>query len=208
MPDIARARNFLANTALESNPSHVMWIDGDIVMADQSVIRLISHNLPVVGGVYFYKVEPHLPVVFDIPDDRSTIIYKDNLDPEEEVQQVGVMGMGCCLVESDVYRQWQKHFGNDEYYVNDGIGSGEDVYFFMGLHEMGVPVYIDPIIRCGHIREQMITSDEWDRTIPVGDIPISGTRKLLKVEDLPQGRAKKTTKEGRTTYPTRRGTSR
>jgi hypothetical protein len=52
---IARARNSMANTFLDGDFTHLMFIDSDIAFHPHDVWRLIEHNVPIIGGMYFTK---------------------------------------------------------------------------------------------------------------------------------------------------------
>ena len=54
------ARNRLASEALAAGFEELMWIDSDMAFLPESVDRLRSHNLPIVGALYPTKVEKKL----------------------------------------------------------------------------------------------------------------------------------------------------
>jgi hypothetical protein len=54
-PCIDRARNILVANFLESDCTHILFIDGDIGFSPGDVTRIISHDEPVVGGMYPLK---------------------------------------------------------------------------------------------------------------------------------------------------------
>src|SRR5579863_3000366 len=62
------ARNHLVREAFESNPSitHIMWVDSDMLVPGDTIERLLSHDKPVVGGVYHQKAAPFRPVAYDL----------------------------------------------------------------------------------------------------------------------------------------------
>lgn len=154
-PDIARSRNELVRTSLETDPTYLMWLDGGIVVPSEAVIRLASHDLPVVGGVYQHKVSPHGPVLYDL----DPFAPLGPMPCGDIPVRVDGMGMGCVLVAADLYRQMAKRYEDERWYVMTE-DEGEDVWFFRRLKEMGIAVHVDPVIRCGHVREQIVTSED------------------------------------------------
>lgn len=52
---VARARTIIANQFLQSNCTHLFFIDGDIEFEVGDFTRILGYDLPVVGGMYFTK---------------------------------------------------------------------------------------------------------------------------------------------------------
>lgn len=49
---ITRARNRMVKLFLESEATHLFFVDADISFKQEDVLRLIMHNKPVVAGIY------------------------------------------------------------------------------------------------------------------------------------------------------------
>lgn len=157
-PRVDYARNNLVKQALEHEEiTHIMWVDSDVCIPKESVTRLFSHNVAVVGGLYQFKYGLHGPVVFD-----GAFKPLKNLISETEVHTVSGMGMGCCLVVADIYRQMTKVFG-DHLWYDLSPDVGEDAHFFKRLKEMEIPVHLDPGVRCMHMRSTPIIFQDWRR---------------------------------------------
>lgn len=69
------ARNQGARTALE-NGYHLAFLDADIRLAQHDAfIQLFNTGLDIVGGLYFQRFPPHLPVAFNEGrDDKGNIV--------------------------------------------------------------------------------------------------------------------------------------
>src|SRR4051812_2667443 len=52
---IDRARCDAAHAALADGADTIVWIDSDIVFEADAALRLLAHDLPIVGGVYAKK---------------------------------------------------------------------------------------------------------------------------------------------------------
>lgn len=155
--DVASARRALVSAALEADATHILWLDGDIVVDAGDVLHLLGHrDLRVVSGLYRKRAIPYPPVVLDISDDGK-FRAKYNFDPLG-LTQIGGAGMGLVVVETDVYREMSKHFGDDHWYVFDPE-MGEDLYFYKRLWEMGIPVWLDSVCRGGHETRRLITCE-------------------------------------------------
>jgi hypothetical protein len=157
---ITRARNRLSADFLESGCSHCLWIDCDITPTVQDVERIISHDLPIVGGVYPLKVNgiPQWPVTFLLPE----------LPPRREngLQQVRYLGAGFFCVQRRVFeRIIETHgpeiayrcplTGRTEYdfwrpFVHKGVYLSEDYGFCEVAGRLGFEVYADWGTTLGH----------------------------------------------------------
>ena len=54
-PSVERARNILTANFLESDCTHILFVDSDIGFIPEDVWRIASHEEPVVGGIYPLK---------------------------------------------------------------------------------------------------------------------------------------------------------
>ena len=54
---VARSRNGLTADFLRSDCSHLLFIDTDLIFSMEQVARIVSHDLPIVGGLYPKKQE-------------------------------------------------------------------------------------------------------------------------------------------------------
>lgn len=158
---VDEARNQLVRRAFEGNPevTHLMWIDADVVPPPDAVERLLAHDKQIVGGVYHQKGPPYAPLVFDLdPYRRITSSFSG-----EELKRVGGVGLGCALVRAEVYQRLSQHFQDVRWYELS-FGTGEDVHFFERCRQVGIEVWVDPTVRCGHVGDRTVTAEDWERS--------------------------------------------
>jgi hypothetical protein len=156
---VDEARNQLVRRAFETNPevTHLFWLDSDVLPPPDALERLLAHDKQVVGGVYHLKEPPHPPLVYDLDPYRPL-----ELPPEEGgLRRVGGVGLGCALVRAEVYQRISQHFRDIRWYELS-YGTGEDVHFFERCRQVGVEVWVDPTVRCGHVRDHVVTSVDWE----------------------------------------------
>ena len=153
------ARNLLVTYALDvpTEPTHIFWMDDDMVMPSDTIGRLMAHRLPIVGGLYHQKSPPFRPVAYNrsVMGDRHVEMISLPDDPSGVVEVDG-MGLGCCLVELDVYLRIAEEFGPRWHRVEEGVG--EDLVFFEQVRALGIPIWLDTDVRCAHIRNQAVTT--------------------------------------------------
>lgn len=161
---IDRGRNQCVKHALDLNASHIMWIDSDMVIPHDAIVRFLSHGLPIVGGLYFQRGEPYHPVNWHWNDtDRSSssfsFTFNHNFKPDE-LQPVDGIGTGCLLVSTIVFKTMRDQF-NDEKWFQTSLDHGDDVWFFHRLRSMNFPIYLDASVKCGHINPTVIDINTW-----------------------------------------------
>lgn len=153
---VDNARNDAVRIALgESNQaigpvSHILFVDSDMILPVDGLDRLLAHKKRSVGGLYFGKLPPFLPVAFELDPFKRLPEYE-----EDSLIEVGGLGMGFTLVATDIFREMREHF-KDDLWFRAGEGIGEDVWFYMRLKKMGIETYLDTGIKCGHVGELIV----------------------------------------------------
>ena len=156
---IYAARNSLAMTAIEKEADFVFWLDSDMVFPADTLARLMDtlqkHDLDMVSGLYFRRVPPYTPVLFDRLDinEDGTCDWTEFKTIPDELFEVGGVGFGCVLMKTDVFFDVQSRFGN----MFCPIGSnGEDVAFCWRARQCGFKIYCDPTVICGHVATTIV----------------------------------------------------
>lgn len=165
---VDHARNTVVRNTLfasESDESdippltHLFFHDQDVMVPEGTVEKLLSHDLPVVGAVYFGRDDQHLPIAFNVEPFRRLKDY----DPTG-IQQVDGIGMGATLINLDVFRMMKSQYEDEWYYrcteivEGDGRRTGEDIWFAWRCRELGIPIYLDGSVPCGHTAIVPITA--------------------------------------------------
>ena len=52
------ARNVLAAEALRRGAGHILYVDDDVVLPPDALVRLLARDVPVVSGVYYRRRPP------------------------------------------------------------------------------------------------------------------------------------------------------
>ena len=90
---VARARNKLAAEFLESDATHLLFLDTDLIFTPDHIKRLLSHDEPIVAGLY--------------PKKQAELAWVLNTLPGEEpdargLQKVKYIGTGCLMIKREV----------------------------------------------------------------------------------------------------------
>lgn len=155
---IYTSRNSLAMTAIQMEADFVFWLDSDMVFKSDTLVRMMDtlkkNNLDILTGLYFRRVPPYSPVLFDKLEQNGEITeFSEFKTVPEGLFEVGGCGFGCVLMKTDVFFDVQSKFGN--MFAPRG-NNGEDVAFCIRARECGYKIYCDPSIVCGHVGYSVI----------------------------------------------------
>jgi hypothetical protein len=99
---VPAARNVLAADFLETDCTHLLFVDSDIVFTPEQVARLLAHNEAIVGGLYAKKKKDPLEWVVNIFPGQSTA---DGLLPVRHI------GLGFLLIGREVLEKMIEKLG-------------------------------------------------------------------------------------------------
>lgn len=142
---IAESRTALAKEALERDASHLLWLDSDMHFPPSVFETLLSHNKDIVAGQYSTRYSPYQTVAFTDPNNIQKRLNENN-----GLHKVWAVGMGCMLVNADVYNNLPKPWFDHEYNKQLDTFSGEDIYFCNQAMHHGYEVWIDAGIKLAH----------------------------------------------------------
>lgn len=174
---INRARNASVAHFLNSDCSHLMFIDADIEFDPESILRLLTHDQDVISGVYAkkYYVMERLASgqeVVDFPiSGQITLNEKGLIDST-------YLPTGFLMIKKSVFEKMTNHYSHlkysndisgyghlDTFYdffqvsVRNGILESEDWGFCSLWRAIGGQVLIDPAIQLGHIGWHKFSGD-------------------------------------------------
>jgi hypothetical protein len=163
---VARARNSLTRDFLESDCSHLLFIDSDLIFGPEHVARILAHEEDVVGGMYPKKQEGAINWV--VNGCRSA--KQARPDGLLEVQYIGT---GFLRVSRRVFEAMIDRWGMDLRYAPDhathlmeydfwSVGTyeypdgyrrylSEDWYFCQRWLDLGGKVWADTKIVLKHV---------------------------------------------------------
>lgn len=155
------SRNNLARRAIASEADMVLWLDSDMVFNPDTLQRLIETKektgAAIVSGLYFRRVPPFSPVLYDRLSMRDKRCEWSEFDTiPDEPFEVGGCGFGCVLMDTDVLVDVFARKGDLFGPLN---GTGEDLSFCIRARECGHNIICDPTISLGHVGTTVINRD-------------------------------------------------
>lgn len=113
--NVNRARNSCAAKFLTGDATHLMFVDADIQFRAEDVVKLVSHDKDIVGGIYPQKTLPPKMVVNTLNNGKR----------EGDLVEVGTLGTGFMLVKRIVFEAMIEE-GAQKYTDAIGLSSAEN----------------------------------------------------------------------------------
>lgn len=152
--EIASARTWLVQQAIEKGATHLLFIDSDICpFGEDTILKLLAHKKPIVAAGYNMRKFPLEPVFKPLEEASETELYKARY-----------AGTGFMLIDLSMFKDpdfgtrkdgtkvpWFS-FGRDS---QGALALGEDAWFCSMAREFGYDTWIDPTIKVAHVGEYM-----------------------------------------------------
>ena len=169
------ARNELIKTALETGARYALCLDSDHIFPADSLLRLLSHGLPLVGVNYASRRrpgrnQPHVPMAARIKDGKPEPVWTTPGDAAAgKVEPVDRMGFGMVLIDLEAMDAALKAHAastGEPYWPLFGFIAdsdplrpvGEDYAFFAKLARAGITAQVDHGLswQIGHLSERAV----------------------------------------------------
>lgn len=159
---VDRARNYLVDQMLNHplNPTHIFFLDADIVPASDTLVQLLRHRLPIVSGLYRKRLPPHEPVAF-VKTHPLKKGGRGDLRPistkGSRLKQADVVGGGCLLVRREVFEKVKGPWFTSEWRSEGHLS--EDFSFCEKAKKAGYKIVVDTAVKPSHLEPMGIGTD-------------------------------------------------
>lgn len=167
---IQRARNDVCKLALQTDTTHLIFIDCDQDWNPLDVFKLLSYDIPIVAAPIRKKN--------DTPT-YNVKLYGDYVVDERGLVKVDGIGTGMMCIRrdalqalsdiSETYSDKEDDYSKNifEIKIIDGKLFSEDMVFCEKWKSIGGEIYIDPTINCGHtgVKRWESNFSEWIKMI-------------------------------------------
>lgn len=164
------ARNRLLSTAQHIGADRILWLDSDMQIptdALQILSKDIDDGCEIVSGVYHQRKPPYAPVIFSecyIRQDEEGKKYptaeKYYDYPENTLFEVDAFGFGCVLMTVEAAKKVTDQLGMLPFMPVGGFG--EDLSFCMRAKSVGLKLWCDSRVNCGHIGYRTYTRQDYE----------------------------------------------
>jgi len=156
---IALSRNVLRKKVLDEGYDYLFSLEQDIIPPPHALTRLLSHNKPIVSGIYF-KLYPItvkdktggtrtaktlLPLIFKFADnpEEMHVCYPQEVDGSTFFK-IRACGLGCLLIHRSVLEQISFRHEPTQ-------GAFDDFLFCTDATAKNLDIYADTSVKCKHL---------------------------------------------------------
>lgn len=166
---VSDLRNDVVRIALGTGCSHILFLDADMTWpADVLDKMLAHHDRGIVSGTYHLKAWPHWAVALKSPTVNTTTWNVDYIYAEPKGTALvasDLLGMGCTIIPTAVCAAMPAPWFEYQTKSDGTYAVTEDVYFCQKAKALGVPLFVDPTVQCGHIGQQVVTAAWHERSL-------------------------------------------
>lgn len=156
---ISDARNILIQDALKYGCTHVLFTDDDHTFPPDALVRLLNHDVDIVGALAFKREEPFDPCTFMTVDFNGVKGLVSEYRCEEGLQEFDAVGFAFILIKIDVFKKmnWPYFVYGDTSlgYAEKLGGLSEDIGFCVKARQLGYKVYCDTDLEAPHIGDEI-----------------------------------------------------
>lgn len=145
----AKARNLIIEAAIENKCTHILFLDDDMILPKDTLMKLLAHDKDVVTALYLLRTFPHYPAMFDKKYDNGKCRFAFLTPEKSGLIRIVNGGLGCVLISMRVFEALEKpwirlaEIAKDEWC--------DDIGFFNRVGEAGFEMFCDLDTPVGHI---------------------------------------------------------
>lgn len=148
---IARARNTLVKKFLETDATHIWFIDDHTIPPKNALKEMLAFNRPIVTGITPMVVEDqalHYNVFLESKNELLPIPYNDpRVKPKALSFKADACGFSCILIKREVFEKMEYPYFCDVWFQT-GEYCSEDVFWCNCAKSIGYEIRVAPNIRC------------------------------------------------------------
>lgn len=167
---IGENRDIIVDEFLQTDGTHLLFIDDDMGFGMTSLHVLASKRQPIVGVTYRMKAPP-------APFTAIALNGVDRVETTKEkfgLEEAKVIGFGFTLIQREVFEKMPKPRFLPTYNYDVGKYSTEDVWFCAKARELGYKVYVDHDVS-KQVLHQGALSYYWDKEYKDLELPFRKT---------------------------------
>jgi hypothetical protein len=147
---ISEIRNNLVEQALDEVCTKFIMLDTDQVYPSDAIIKLLSHDKPIVSGQVHRRYPPFDPIML-----RGELHKYQSIPFEEmyadKLVEIDATGAACMCIDMKVFLDVQYPWFEDIPKTKEDKLVGEDINFCWKARQEGYPIYMDTSIHVGHL---------------------------------------------------------
>jgi len=155
-------RNQLVDSAKQQGCSHILFLDSDHHHSPDTIRKLVSHDLPIVGGLSFLRSPPFSPILMQ--GKINTFKFQTEWE-DDSLVEVDATGCGSLLIRMDVFDKLRRpyfQFLDNPDPTRKDTKVGEDVSFCVKAKEAGYKIFVDTSCQNDHLGQVKINKEFWE----------------------------------------------
>lgn len=177
---LAISRNMGVDKALACDAKWLLYIDSDMFVPEDGLLKLMARDVDIVSGLYHSKQFPYWPIASMFnpiqpmfpPDTNPSPLHK--MFPRGEYQsisewrdgslvEVDGVGTGFMLLKTEIFSKiaepwfWNMPIRAREHWVV----LGEDYTFCRNAKDAGYKIHLDTAVKCGHDGIHTFTTEDF-----------------------------------------------
>ena len=165
---VSQARTQIAHAAIANGSDFLFFLGEDIVPEEDTLLRLLRHDLDIVSGLYYVRHGFTLPMVYDFDEKRGRYVFTTK-DLSKPLVEVDACGMDCMLIRTSIL----KEFNLQKLWEWHGY-MGDDMTFCTQVRRRGYKIWVDTTCRVGHIQQEKRILPEDGKGITLYDLRRKG----------------------------------
>jgi GT2 family glycosyltransferase len=163
---VSDSRNLIAQKALELECTHILFTDDDHIFPADAVIRLLEHDVDIVGALAFKRRPPYDPCIFNAVKNESTgeVGMVHEVLIKQGLQEITAVGFAFVLIKVEVFKTlafpWFVYGDKSLGIMVAQGGIGEDMSFCVKARHAGFKVYCDTDLIVPHIGDQQLVDEK------------------------------------------------
>lgn len=149
------ARNEMVRDFLGTQADALLMIDTDMTFTTDDVRRLITLDSPIAASAYMFDLG-RLDAALETPDGIQML---QSSPLPDKPGQVDYAGTGFMLIQREVFEKIGQDWFNHTT-LEDGTWLWEDWSFCKRAREAGFPIWLDPKVRPGHLKNLVLTPEQ------------------------------------------------
>jgi hypothetical protein len=153
---VAECRNMAVDEARRANCTHLLQVDTDMIYPQDTIYRLLAHDVDVVCGFSVTRKPPHMPILgregltrYQWTSSWPTV----SGDPDDEESLLGltastIVGGAALLVKMSVFDALEEPYFDT--HIENGELVGEDIYFSQHCRDAGFDLWCDTELIVAH----------------------------------------------------------
>jgi len=152
---IDTARNMFCEKLLTMpEKTHLLMIDDDMTFEPDMLLRMLDHDVDIIGALAFKRRADYQPCVYQKKEDGNHYpIFP------QKFTEVDAIGTGAILIKREVIEKIKNPWF-ETFYDKKGQHFSVDFDFSIKSKKTGFKIFVDPEIQCGHIGDgEVITKN-------------------------------------------------